>query len=153
MLDTKSAGQLLAMLRRGRPTRDIARRALREFPDLAALEKRLGASRLDRARVDLGRWIASTIADKPMPPHVRGLWLAVSISVEFLKKPPPEVFATPLGLDAGLHLHELAGDGAPRDPPDGLAGAGPPAPLPGPEPVLGLVGEVGVRGTIPAPGG
>jgi hypothetical protein len=93
MMNRETADHVLAMLRGKKATGIIGRRALREFPELAPLGRRLGARQLDRARARLERWMAATIARKPIPEHVRGLWLSVQISVDFLKEPPRKVRA------------------------------------------------------------
>jgi hypothetical protein len=102
MLNKASADELVTMLQQGASALTITVRALREFPSLAPFATELTAAQLDQARDELGAWIAETIARKPIPAHVRGLWLAVSVSVIPLDPCPPGIQDDPIALDQWL---------------------------------------------------
>lgn len=110
MLTRTSADELVGMLKAGRPAAKILGRALVEFPALASLGPAMTAAHLDELSTDLAGWIERNVARKPIPGHVRGLWLSVALPVVLLQ---PDL-ATARGDD--WELLEYWADSAPWGP-------------------------------------
>jgi hypothetical protein len=89
MLTRKSANELVGMLKAGRSAAEIAARALLEFPALVPLGPVMNTTCLDELSRELAGWIERNVARKPIPAHVRGLWLSVALPVVLLQ-PHPE---------------------------------------------------------------